>query len=55
LLPIIKILVKTAIYSRNLNFSVDNLCNCVEKVGDKPVLSLPLGKGLVKGKGIKRK
>ncbi len=27
---------------------MDNLCNCVEKVEDKPVLGFPLGKGLVK-------
>ena len=39
-------LVKTGIYSCNLKFSVDNLCNCVEKPDNKSVLSFHLLEGL---------
>ncbi len=30
-----KILAKTVIYNRKLDLTVDNLCKCVEKPGDK--------------------
>jgi len=34
----IKTVLKTTIYTIKLDLTVDNLCNCVEKHGDKPVL-----------------
>jgi hypothetical protein len=43
----IKTVLKTTIYTVKLDLTVDNLCNCVEKDGDKPVLGFLLLEGLV--------
>lgn len=37
---------KTTIYTIKLDSTVDNLCNCVEKIEDKSVLRLLLREGL---------
>lgn len=42
---------KTTIYTIKLDLTVDNLCNCVEKIGDKPVLRVQLMEGLEKSRG----
>jgi hypothetical protein len=44
--PPIKIVFKTTIYTIKLDLTVDNLCNCVEKIEDKSVLRFLLVEGL---------
>jgi hypothetical protein len=42
----IKTIWKTTIYMAKLDLTVDNLCNCVDKVEDKSVLRFLLQEGL---------